>query len=115
LTLVLLFVLLVGGCFALLGVGGNQVSKSVDKSTVVTEGKGFTHDGFVVADGWKVGTDESGRTALLSFSFYDGKTNLAEVNCTSNELQAGETSKLDCGSTDDFPTGYKTIKVADLF
>lgn len=60
--------------------------------------------------------DDTSRTALLTFTFYKGSENLAEVECSSNELQAGESSKMDCFSTDsEFPTGYKTIKVADAF
>lgn len=143
LVVVLLFVLLVGGCFALLGGAANEVSKSIDKSIAeeaandkpkdVTEGKAFTHDDYAIDAGWKVGKAEfgngvtitnarvtnnadEGRSAFLTFTFYNGKENLAEVSCTSNELQKGEASKLDCSSLSDEPaTGYKTIKVADAF
>ncbi|WP_158648000.1 hypothetical protein [Nocardioides houyundeii] len=142
LLLVLVFVLFIGGCIALVGGAANEVAKEIDKSVAaeaendkpkpVVEGKAFTHDGFNVASGWTVTKDglggvtieggkvtndnEDARSALLTFTFYKGKENLAEVECSSNELQAGESSKLDCVSFDsEFPTGYKTIKVADAF
>jgi hypothetical protein len=136
LVLVLLFVLFIGGCMALLGTAANEIDKSIkdeeanDKPTAVAAGKAFTHDDFKVDAGWKVSKDGLGgvtieglrvtndskeaRTALFDFTFYKGKENLAEVTCSSNELQGGESSKLDCFG-DDFPVGYKTIKVADSF
>lgn len=143
LVVLLLGVLFVGGCLALIGGAANEVSKSIDKSIAeeaandkpkdVTEGKAFTHDDYAVDAGWKVekaefgggvtitnarvtNNAEEGRSAWLTFTFYNGKENLAEVSCTSNELQKGESSKLDCSSLSDEPaTGYKTIKVADAF
>ena len=138
LILGVLFVLMIGGCFALIGGAANEVDKAIeaeeanDKPVEVAEGAAFTHDDFDVDEGWVVKKDPIGgitiesarvtnnsdeaRTALLTFTFYKGSENLAEVNCSSNELQAGESSKMDCYSTDsDFPTGYKTIKVADAF
>lgn len=140
LVLAVLFVLFVGGCFALLGGAANEVDKAIsdeaanDRPTEVAEGAAFTHDDFDVDKGWTVekdglggvtienarvtnaSDDEDSRTALLTFTFYKGSENLAEVECSSNELQAGESSKMDCFSTDsDFPTGYKVIKVADAF
>lgn len=143
LVMLLLGVLFIGGCLALLGGAANEVSKSIDKSIAeeaandkpkeVTAGKAFTHDDYAIDAGWKVEKAEfgggvtitnarvtnnatEGRSAFLTFTFYNGKENLAEVNCTSNELQEGEASKLDCSSLSDEPaTGYKTIKVADAF
>ncbi|NPC45122.1 hypothetical protein [Nocardioides sp. zg-1230] len=138
LVVVLLFVLLIGGCFAILGAGLDAADEAIkaeeanDKPKEVAEGKAFTHDDYAVDAGWTVAKDatggvtiknarvtndaDEGRTALLTFTFYKGSENLAEVECSSNELQAGESSKLDCVSFDsDFPTGYKTIKVADAF
>lgn len=147
LTIVLLFVLLVGGCFALLGVAGNEVSKSIDKSiaseaandkpAVVAEGAAFEHDGYSISKGWSVGAAQyggvtikditvtladdqgvtgGGRSALLTFRLYDGTAVASEITCSSNEMQEGETSKMDCYSSDSgkVPT-YDTIKVADAF
>jgi hypothetical protein len=75
LGIVLLFVLLIGGCFALVGTAANEVGKSIDKSiaeeeandkpTDVTLGTAFTHDGYEVADGWTLEKDEFGDSATI--------------------------------------------------
>ena len=138
LGVVLLFVLIIGGCMALIGGAANEIDKAIleeeanDKPVKVEEGAAFTHDGFEAESGWKVAkdgmgsatikglsvtnTDDEGRTALLSFRFYKGNTNLGEVECSSNTLQGGESSALDCVSFDSkFPTGYTEIRVSDSF
>ena len=127
---------------SILNEAGEEIDKALeeeaenDKPKEVTEGQAFEHDGYKVDAGWKVGADEfgyaeitgvrvtnteapdafdgSGRSALLTFTFYRGTENLLEVNCTGNELQEGESTTLDCGSLDKLPKDYDTIKVADL-
>jgi hypothetical protein len=147
LTVVLLFILFVGGCFALLSMAGNEVSKSIDetiaseaandKPMAVDEGAEFEHDGYRIAQGWKVapeqfggttikgmtvtldddqGVSGGGRSALLTFRLYDGTTVAAEITCSSNQMQEGETSKMDCfGSGSGKVAKWDTIKVADAF
>lgn len=142
LGMVLALILIIGGCVALIGGAANEIDKAIDEEaandrpTTVEVGKKFSHDGYEVAAGWKVGrefgtvtinninvtnvqndslTGDGGRTALLTFRFYKGKQNLAEVECTGKELQEGESSSMDCFSTDEFPTGYKQVKVADFW
>jgi hypothetical protein len=143
LILLVLFLLCVGGCIALIGGAANEVDKSVkkeqanDRPEVVKLGASFKHDGYTVHSGWKLARDfgtvtikglritnvkndsftgsGKGRSALLTFRFYNGTENLAEVICNGKELQEGESSGMDCSSTDKFPKGYKTIKVADTF
>lgn len=137
LGLTLLFILVIGGCMALLGGAANEIDKAIkeeeanDKPVEVSEGKAFTHDEFEVEAGWTVAREAGGvtikdlrvtnvadeaRSALLSFRFYKGNENLAEVECSSNQLQADEVSAMDCFSFDGkFPAGYDTIKVADSF
>ena len=127
---------------ALLGGAANEVDKAIkkeqanDKPLEVSLGKAFTHDGYKVDGGWTLARDfgnsptikglhvtntqksdsgSSGRTALLTFRFYKGSENLAEISCNGKELQQGESSTMDCFSTDKFPAGYDTIKVADMF
>jgi len=137
LILGLVFILFVGGCMALLGTAANEVDKAIqeeeanDKPKAVAEGKAFTHDDYEVAAGWRV-VNELGsanikglrvtnvagesRTALLTFRFYKGSENLAEIECSSNQVAADESSVLDCFSTSsNFPKGYNTIKVSDAF
>jgi len=138
LVLLALMVLFVGGCIALIGGAANEIDKAIkeeeanDKPQVVTEGKAFTHDDFEVEGGWSVERDGMGgvtieglratngadeeRSALLSFRFYRGNENLAEVECSSNQLQPDEVSAMDCFSFDgEFPEDYDEIRVADSF
>jgi hypothetical protein len=137
LGVIVLFILLMAGCMALVGGVANEVDKAIkeeeanNKPVAVTEGKAFTHDDYKVAGGWTIGKEfgsvdikgmkvtngaDEARSALLTFRFYKGKENLAEVECSSNEVASGEVSSLDCFSTSEkFPTGYDTIKVADFW
>lgn len=142
LVLVLLLILIVGGCFAIFGAAVNEADKAInnetknDTPTVVEEGAAFDHDGFAVAKGWNVKADQfggatisgmkvtlkddqgqtSGRTALLTFRLYQGKTVVSEIMCSGNSVQEGETTKMDCSSMDSGKLGkWDTIKVADTF
>lgn len=138
LGIVLLFVLIIGGCAVLFGAAVNEADKAIkkeeanDKPHPVAEGKAFTHDGFEAQAGWSVekdgmgsvtieglrvtNTSDEARTALLTFAFYKGNENLAEVECSSNNMQGGDVNELSCVSFDSkFPTGYTEIKVADAF
>ena len=141
LVLVLLFILFVGGCMALIAGAANEVDKALDselandKPRVVAAGKAFEHDGYAVAAGWRVQPEQfggatikgmkvtlkddqglSGRSALLTFRLYDGKTVVSEIECTSNEMQQGETSAMDCFSLETKKVGdWDTIKVADMW
>jgi hypothetical protein len=108
-------------------------SEGTDKPKVVKEGAAFTHDGYKVPAGWTVTEDildmvaiegmtvtnadhGSVDTPMLTFQFVaKGENILATVNCMATELQPGQTTKMDCGSTDEFPTGYQEIRVADMF
>lgn len=128
---VLLSAVTLSGCEELDAATSSE--KQNDTPTVVQAGKAFAHDKFKVKPGWKVvkeqyvhsptikalkvtNTGGDKRIAQLTFRFYKGKNVLAEVECSSNEMQKGETSALDCFSTSDhFPKGYKTIKVADMW
>lgn len=127
---------------ALLGGAANEIDKAIkkedanDKPTEVSVGKAFEHDGYEADAGWKLTKDMigdatinglhitntqksdtggGGRTALLTFRIYKGTENLAEITCTGKELQEGESGTMDCSSTDQLPTDFDAIKVADLF
>jgi hypothetical protein len=138
-VLIGLFILMVGGCVALLGGAANEIDQAIqeeeanDKPRAVREGGAFTHDDFSAEAGWKVAKERFGgaanikglrvtneadeaRSALLTFRFYKGNEVLTEVECTSNQVQPGEASRLNCVSFDTrFPKGYDTIKVSDAF
>lgn len=143
LTLLLLMVLFVGGCFAMLGLAVDSVDKAIndatknDKPTTVIEGKRFDHDGFSVASGWKVvpeqfggatikgmtvtlkddqDTSGGGRSAAFTFRLYKKTLVVTEIECSSNEMQEGESSNMDCFSLDSNRVGeFDTIKVSDMW
>lgn len=138
LVIIGLMILGLGGCLALVGGAANEIDKALqeeeanDRPTEITEGEAFTHDGFEAEEGWKVAkerfggatiqglrvtnTSEDARTALLTFRLYKGNENLAEIECSSNELQTGEVSRMNCVSMESrFPKGYDTIKVSDFW
>lgn len=133
LSVVFALVALVSACESVDSGGGGGSEEQNDTPRVVKAGAPFMHDNFKAKKGWKVvkekftnapnikklkvtnvGGDQ--RIAQLTFRFYKGTEVLAEVECSSNEMQKGETSALDCFSTSDkFPKGYKKIKVADMW
>lgn len=138
LVLLVLFILFVGGCMALIGGVANEVNDAIEEEaandvpTAVTEGAAFSHDDYAAAEGWTVGTDGLGgatieglsvtneadeaRSALLTFRFYNGNENLAEVECSSNQIASGEVSAMECVSfSQTFPEGYTEIKVSDMW
>lgn len=141
LILALLFVLVVGGCVALIGGAINEADKALDEEaendrpTAVAEGEAFEHDGYVADQGWSVAKEEfggatveglrltleddqevNGRSALLTFRLYNGNEVITEIQCSTNQMQEGETSRADCVSLDTEELGkWDTIKVSDAF
>ena len=63
-----LFVLLVGGCVAVVAVVGDEVNDAVNDETLggpnnpltITEGEAFEVNGFEYDDGWTIAADASG-------------------------------------------------------
>jgi hypothetical protein len=102
-----------------------------DTPTVIKAGAAFEHDDFAAAKGWRIvnerymgatikglkvtNTGGDQRTALLSFRLYDGKSVLAEISCSSKEMQKDEISTLECFGSDKLPKGKYVVKVADEF
>jgi hypothetical protein len=138
LVLTALFILVVGGCLAMVGGAVNEVDKAMkaeeanDKPVDVEEGEAFTHDDYEADAGWSVARDgtgtatikglkvtnsaDSARAAQLTFRFYKGNENLAEVECTANQMESGEKSGMQCFSLDEkFPRGYDAIRVSDMW
>jgi hypothetical protein len=132
------FILFFAGCLALVGGAINEVDKAIEEEEAnnqpveIAEGEAFSHDNYAAEGGWKVAKEQFGgvtikglkvtneaeesRTALLTFRFYKGNENLAEVECSSNQVASGEVSRMNCVSTaSKFPKGYDTIKVSDFW
>lgn len=112
-------VLAVGGCTAMLVKGADEVGKSIEADAGknapinVTPGTAFTRGKHETLAGWKVSKDaalggftvvgkvkntsDSTSTAFLHFKFLDAKGEvLGNVQCSSSDLEPGQTQSLNC-------------------
>ena len=129
------------GLIALLSAAFNGASDAIDKAEannkphVVAEGAAFTHDGYSVAQGWKVTGDGFGGvtikglkvtnvshsatedTPMFTFTLWQGKQNMAEIQADGKTLAKGQSSTMDAVSLDDTHgvPHYQTVKVADMW
>jgi hypothetical protein len=136
-----LFILVVGGCAALVGGAANEVSKDIkadankpggtDNPLTITPGNAFEVDGFKYAAGWKIGKDALGDvevtglkvtnargkkdSSLVEIKFFKGTEVLALANCTTEPIGMNTTVTLSCISSDKLPTGYDKITINDSF
>jgi len=137
-------VLLVGGCMALIGSAANEVDKSIkaeeakdaepggpDNPLTIEPGKKFSVLGFDYAAGWKVGVDGIGDAevtglkvtnnrdekdgAIVEIKFMKGNEVLALVDCSTEQIAVGQTTSVDCFSTDELPKDYDRITINDTF
>lgn len=141
LVLILLSFLFIGGCFALLAGGANEVAKSIEKDAnkaggtdnpmTIVEGEAFEVDGFEYAAGWTVGKDvidgieikklkvtnnrDDSDSAIVEIKFWKGTEVLALSDCTSEPVDVGTTVSLSCFSADELPKGYNKITISDTF
>lgn len=141
LGIVLLMVLFVGGCLALVGGVLNEADKAIKESDskaggaknplTITEGEAFEVDGFKYAAGWQVGPDplgdirvsglrvtnerEDSDGAITEIKFWRGKEVVAMTDCSTEQIQVGTTTKVDCISADNMPKKYDRITINDTF
>jgi len=138
------FVLLVGGCLALLGGAANEIEKSVeaeqakdsqpggpDNPLTIEPGEEFSVLGFDYGAGWSVSEDALGSPeitglkvtnnrdekdgAIVEIKFMQGSEVLAVVDCSTEQINVGETTTLDCFSADEMPDSYDRITINDTF
>lgn len=139
-TLFALGTAFVVGVVLLVGSAANEVSKEMeaeakhDKPKNIAEGEPFTHDKYDIAAGWKIKSDEFGGIEVKNikvtnisddadfpmFTFDlmspDGKDLLASIDCTSDEIGSGVTTKMDsCLSSESMPKGNYQVTVRDLW
>lgn len=109
---------------------GDSESGGPDNAVEITEGEAFEIRGFDYAAGWK-SEDEFGTvnitglkvtnnrdkadSAIVEIKFMKGSEILASVDCTSDELQKGQTATLSCFSGDPLPADYDKITINDTF
>jgi Protein of unknown function (DUF2510) len=138
-----LFLVFVGGCFAVVFVVRDKVNEAVNDDTLggpnnpltITEGKSFEVAGFDYADGWDIAdTPVSGLFEIenLKVTNHRGKADrvfieikllndseiLAMSTCTAGNLDKipkDTAVTLDCTSGDTLPTTYDKITIQDAF
>ena len=135
-----LFLLFVGGCFAIVAVVGNQVDDAVNDDSpggpnnplTIQEGEAFEVNGFEYADGWSIGADASGYVtvtglkltnnrgkadrAIVDIKLLLGKEVLATANCNNgfDKIPEGVTVTLDCTSSDTLPEESDEVTINDI-
>lgn len=143
LVILALLVLTVGGCLALLGGAVNEADKAIknaeakdeepggpENPLTINEGKAFEVSGFNYKAGWKV-VDDFGTVginrlrvtnnrdtkdgAIVEIKFLVGDEVVALVDCTTEQIPVGQTTKVDCGSGDELPKKYDKITINDTF
>lgn len=145
LAILAIFILLVGGCtIALVAAGGKAVNDAVDEieesnnipggpenPLEIQVGEAFEVDGFNYAAGWSIKKDVIGDLsikgleltnnrdeadqALVEIRFMDGTKLAALADCTTPEIEPGQSVTVDCFSADKFPTSYDTVTINDTF
>lgn len=137
-----LFLVLVGGCIAVVAVVGDKVNDAVNDDTVggpnnpltITQGEAFEVDGFEYADGWSIvgePVSQTWRIENLKVTNHRGKADrlFAEIKLLSGSeivatstCVAGNLDKIpeditvtvDCTSADPLPAAYDTITINDV-
>jgi Protein of unknown function (DUF2510) len=142
--LAVLFLLFVGGCFAVVAIVGNTVNDAVDETLnddtpggpnvalEIEPGEGFEVAGFEYADGWSVGPDSAGNAgvqnlkvtndrdeadyAIVLIKLLNDNEVLATVTCESPaRLVEDTTVTLECFGTEPMPTAYNKVTINDAF
>ena len=143
LILGLLFLVFVGGCFAVFAVVGKKVNDAVNDDTpggpnnplTITEGKAFEVDGFKYADGWSINaepvsqtwtvddlkvTNERGKADRLDvlISLLNGNEVVATTVCTAGQaldkIPEHTTVTVECVASDPYPEAYDQITIKDI-
>jgi hypothetical protein len=135
-----LFLLFVGGCFAVVAVVGNQVNEAVNDDTpggpnnplTITEGEAFEVAGFEYADGWSISADAGGFVSidnlkltnsrdkssrlLVEIKLLNGNEVLAMATCGDFSSIAEDTTiTVSCTSGDTLPAEYDKVTIQDAF
>lgn len=138
-----LFVLMVGGCFAVVAVVGGKVNDAVNDDTLggpnnpltITEGESFEVAGMEYAEGWDIAdtpvsglfeienlkvTNNRGKAdrVFIEITLLNANEVLAMTTCTAGNLDKvpeDTTVTLDCVSGDTLPATYDKITIQDAF
>jgi uncharacterized protein DUF2510 len=135
-----LFLLVVGGCVAVVAVLGNKVNDELNDDTpggpnnplTITEGKAFEVAGFEYAAGWSIEADAGGFVSvknlkltndrdessrlLVEIQLLSGNEVLASAECGDFQSIAEDTTvTVTCTSSDTLPAAYDKITIQDSF
>jgi len=139
-----LFLVFVGGCFAVLAVAGKKINDAANDDSVggpnnpltITEGKAFEVDGFDYADGWSITSEPVSGTwniENLKVTNHRGKADrlIVEIKLLNNnevlataQCYAGDvvdkipkdtTVTVECTSADALPDVYNKVTINDAF
>ncbi len=134
-----LFLLLVGGCVAIVAVVSNEVEDAVNDDTLggpnnpltIVPGEAFEVAGFEYAAGWTLGPDPAGMLAVdglevrndrdrtdqafVTISLLLDDEVLAESTCTSaGRIAEDSTVTLTCVSPDPMPAEFDEVTIRDV-
>jgi hypothetical protein len=138
-----IFLVFVGGCFAVVAVVGHQVNQAVNDNTpggpnnplTITEGRAFEVDGFEYADGWAITREPVSRTWSIDhlqvtnhrgkadrldveIKLYSANTVVATTFCTAGDaldkIPEGTTATVVCTSGDVLPNAYDKVTIEDV-
>lgn len=138
---VIVFVLMVAGCMAVVGMAANEVDKAIEQQETevggtnvpldIEAGKRFDVRGFAYSAGWKIKADDldyvdvtglkvtNGRgkrdSALVEIKLWDGTEVVAVVDCTTEPILPDTSTRLGCTSADKFPKRYDRVTISDTF
>ncbi|NLE81914.1 MAG: hypothetical protein GX610_20490 [Rhodococcus sp.] len=141
LGIIIVLILIVGGCVAFIGGVANEVSDDIKSEAekpggtnnplTIVAGQAFEVDGFNYADGWSLGAGPLGDievsnlkvtnnrddrdSALVEIKLWSGTEVLGKADCTTEPINVDTTVTLNCFSGDDLPANYDKVTINDSF
>jgi len=124
-----LIVLALSACSATEDGGGGD-SGDDGSPVTVTEGKAFEFGNWKAQAGWKIGssflgyevkgltienTKNEADQAFFEIKLLNGKDVVAVIDCTTDEIEAGQTIRPNCLPDGNKKQAYKTIEVENTF
>jgi len=138
-----LFMVMVGGCIAVVAVVGDRVNDAVNDDTLggpnnpltITEGQAFEVNGFEYDAGWTITADPLDATLVINdlkvtnnrgkadrlfteIKLLSGNEVVATINCDGggiDKIAEGNTITVNCYSTDSLPAAYDKVTIQDAF
>lgn len=101
-----------------------------DNPLEIKQGEAFAVSGFEYKKGWKLKGNEYGIEvtklrvtnnrpdkdgALIEIKLWQGSEVVALLDCTTEQIDVGTTTKVDCLSGDEMPKDYDRITINDIF